>query len=291
MWHQKTKMDKFTNFCTSVPWNKWDVPQVRRKCLQILLSDKGLVLRRDNKLLQLRNKKTTQLINGQKPWIEGSYPVVNKHEKRGSASLVIRATQNKTIGDPAQPLDGRNQQDRQDREWLRRRNWSLRSVGSHFEKQLVSFFRREMYHITPPHPPGVSSREWKTYIPMETWMQMFPAVLIPDNPQLDAIQMSIIRWLDKTQWNTDKMLQSGWVSKKMTLSGKSLNAEECRVYDFIRVKCAAKAKWGRERADRWFPGLGGGRGDPLRMRLGEVFEVMGGPETRLWWWLHNSVIY
>lgn len=99
MWHQKTKMDKFTNFCTSVPWSKWDVPQVRRKCLQILLSDKGLVLRRYNERLQLRNKKTTQLINGQKPWIEGSYPVVNKHEKRGSALLVIRATQNKTIGD------------------------------------------------------------------------------------------------------------------------------------------------------------------------------------------------
>lgn len=119
------------------------------------VSDKVLTLRLHNELLQLSNKRTTQLTNGQKIWIEGSSPVVNKHLKRCSASLVIRTTQHKTVRKYLHGHQmGRNRQDGQDQEGWRCRNRSLRAagtaVGSHFGKQLGGFFKRKIYHTATP---------------------------------------------------------------------------------------------------------------------------------------------
>lgn len=70
--------------------------------------------------------------------------------------------------------------------------------------------------------------------------------------------------------------------KKHDAQWEKPDAAECKMCDFICVKCAEKAEWERRESRSWFPGLGGGSGDPLRIRLGEVSEVMEGPKTRLW---------
>lgn len=197
--------------------------------------------------------------------------------------------------------NGCNPQDRQNQELVRIwRNWSPHSGGdtrweATLENSLALSSTSEIWPLL-----DIYSRELKTYIHTKTWMYMFVAVLIHNSQKLEAIQMSITRCIDKENveypynriFSTIKCSEilinaATWVNLKHMM----LREARCKRLHVAWFHLHEMCRW-RRRADQWFPRPEDSAGrDGPHVRRGKFLRWWKSSKTRLWCWLHNSIIY